>query len=126
MSTSAIRAPPASIWPARSSGRTTRIDYAPVHGNGGSPVLVDGLLIFSCDGADEPFVVALDANTGKESWRFSRASDSPKQVLVQHAAVIDGRRPEAAHHARLRRRQRPRPGHRPRNLARHATATATR
>ena len=29
------------------------LHYAPVHGNGGSPVLVDDLLVFSCDGGDE-------------------------------------------------------------------------
>src|SRR5439155_3248535 len=39
--------------------------YEPVHGNGGSPVLVDGALIFSCDGGDRRFVVALDAQAGK-------------------------------------------------------------
>ena len=34
--------------------RNNRIKYPPVHGNGGSPILVDGLLIFSCDGASDP------------------------------------------------------------------------
>src|SRR4030095_14279816 len=29
------------------------LNYPPVHGNGGSPVLVDDVLIFSCDGASK-------------------------------------------------------------------------
>ena len=52
--------------------RTRRIQYPPRHGNGGSPVIVDNLLVFSCDGESDPFVVALDRTTGKERWRTSR------------------------------------------------------
>jgi outer membrane protein assembly factor BamB len=63
--------------------------YEPVHGNGGSPVLVDGLLIFSCDGADDPFVVALDAGTGQERWRFRRTSEADKKFSFSTPAVID-------------------------------------
>ena len=62
--------------------------YEPVHGNGGSPVLVDGLLIFSCDGAEEPYVVALDASTGKERWRFARQSDAKQKFSFCTPAVI--------------------------------------
>jgi len=62
--------------------------YEPVHGNGGSPVLVEGLLIFSCDGADDPFVVALDARTGLEKWRFNRSSDSKNKFSFSTPAVI--------------------------------------
>src|SRR5207248_5123459 len=58
--------------------RTQELKYPPVHGNGGSPVLVDGLLIFSCDGASDPFVVALDAKSGEVKWKFNRKSDHPK------------------------------------------------
>jgi outer membrane protein assembly factor BamB len=62
--------------------------YEPVHGNGGSPVLVEDLLIFSCDGADNPFVVALDARTGLEKWRFDRSSDSKNKFSFSTPAVI--------------------------------------
>jgi outer membrane protein assembly factor BamB len=48
--------------------------YESQHGNGGSPVLYGDLLIFSCDGFDKAFVVALDKQTGKERWRTSRRS----------------------------------------------------
>ncbi len=59
--------------------KTTELKYPPVHGNGGSPELVDGLLIFACDGGSEAFVGALDAETGKVRWRFDRPGDAPKK-----------------------------------------------
>jgi outer membrane protein assembly factor BamB len=69
--------------------RNGDIDYAPVHGNGGSPALEGGLLIFNCDGAENPFVVALDAATGKRRWRFARETDSPKQFAFCTPTVIE-------------------------------------
>jgi outer membrane protein assembly factor BamB len=69
--------------------KNREIRYAPVHGNGGSPVLVDGLLIFSCDGASHPFVVALDAETGKERWRTPRSWDSVKKFAFCTPIVIE-------------------------------------
>ena len=53
------------VWKARFS-------YASQHGNGGSPVLYGDLLILSCDGGDEAFVVALDKKTGKVRWKTYR------------------------------------------------------
>lgn len=50
--------------------------YPPVHGNGGSPILVGDKLIFSCDAAKDPFVVALDRRSGKVAWK------TPRQVEV--------------------------------------------
>lgn len=46
--------------------------YESQHGNGGSPVLHKDLLIFSCDGNFEAFVVALDKRTGKVRWKTHR------------------------------------------------------
>jgi outer membrane protein assembly factor BamB len=63
--------------------------YAPVHGNGGSPVLVDDLLVFSCDGASNPYVVALNGTTGKQRWRFKRETDSPKEFAFCTPTVIE-------------------------------------
>ena len=54
--------------------RNTELKYFQVHGPGGSPVLFDNLLIFSADGNDTQFVVALDKNTGKVAWRTPRPS----------------------------------------------------
>ena len=45
---------------------------APCHGNGGSPILVDDKLIFNCDGAKDPFVVALNKHTGDVTWKATR------------------------------------------------------
>ena len=70
------------IWKDNSHG------YEPVHGNGGSPILVQGLLIFSCDGGDDPFVVALDANTGQQKWRFDRSSNSKNKFSFSTPSVI--------------------------------------
>ncbi|MGH9314711.1 MAG: PQQ-binding-like beta-propeller repeat protein, partial [Vicinamibacterales bacterium] len=42
------------------------------HGAGASPVLHGDLLIFSCDGSDAAFVVALDKRTGKVRWKRDR------------------------------------------------------
>jgi len=53
----------------------TRLRYDSQHGGGGSPALHDGMLIINCDGnADEAFVVALDARTGKTRWKTARRS----------------------------------------------------
>jgi outer membrane protein assembly factor BamB len=53
--------------------------YEPVHGNGGSPILVDNALVFSCDGGEEGFVVALDRKTGKVLWKADRSVDAVKK-----------------------------------------------
>ena len=42
------------------------------HGTGSSPVLYEDLLIISCDGNEEQFVVAVDKLTGKVKWKKSR------------------------------------------------------
>ncbi len=52
----------------------TRFPYTSQHGNGGSPILRDGLLIVSIDGYDTAFLVAVDARTGEERWRSVRAA----------------------------------------------------
>ena len=49
-----------------------QLRYESQHGNGGSPVLYGDLLILSCDGSDEAFVVALDKRTGKVVWKTPR------------------------------------------------------
>ena len=67
---------------------TARFPYDSQHGNGGSPVLYNDLLIFSCDGYDTAFVVALDVNTGKVRWKtsrqrpFSQAYSTPLVIRV--------------------------------------------
>jgi outer membrane protein assembly factor BamB len=64
------------------------IKYRPVHGNGGSPALVDDLLVFSCDGADRRFLVALDQKTGKERWRTARSGRAVRGFSFSTPLVI--------------------------------------
>ncbi|MGH7202688.1 MAG: PQQ-binding-like beta-propeller repeat protein, partial [Planctomycetaceae bacterium] len=51
------------------------LSYNPVHGNGGSPVLVDGAVVVICDGGSGPFVIALEQTTGKTRWKRPRPND---------------------------------------------------
>jgi outer membrane protein assembly factor BamB len=74
--------------------RNTSLHYAPVHGNGGSPILAEGLIVFSCDGSDRQFVVALDAETGKVRWQTDRKTDFYKKFSFSTplAIAVAGRR----------------------------------
>jgi len=76
------------IWTSR------ELHYAPVHGNGGSPVLVDGMLIFSCDGASDSLVAGLDAATGAVKWSKPRTWDSQKKFAfcTPLAIAVDDRK----------------------------------
>jgi outer membrane protein assembly factor BamB len=67
----------------------TDLHYAPVHGNGGSPILADGLLVFSIDGSDKQCVVALDATSGKIKWQTDRHSKAVKKFSFSTPLVID-------------------------------------
>lgn len=60
------------IWEQRS------LKYTPVHGGGATPLLVDGLLIFPCDGGDKPFIAALKADTGEVAWNTPRGGGAKK------------------------------------------------
>jgi outer membrane protein assembly factor BamB len=53
--------------------KNNRINYQPVHGNGGTPVLAGKALVFSCDGGDQRHVVALDRQSGKVLWKKKRS-----------------------------------------------------
>jgi len=50
----------------------TACEYQSQHGAGGSAVVYGDLLIFSCDGGDAAFVIALDKQTGKVKWKTDR------------------------------------------------------
>ena len=73
--------------------KTRKVRYAPVHGNGGSPLLLEDRLIFSCDGRQDPFIVCLDANTGKEMWRKSRPETTANRFsfTTPIAIEVDGK-----------------------------------
>lgn len=69
--------------------RQSELAYLPVHGAGGSPALVDGALVFSADGADDPFVAAIEAETGAIRWKTPRNSPARKQFSFSTPLAID-------------------------------------
>lgn len=69
--------------------RNDTLKYAPVHGNGGTPILVNGDLIFSCDGGTDPFVVALKASDGSVRWKVDRHSTFPRTFSFATAAYTE-------------------------------------
>jgi outer membrane protein assembly factor BamB len=69
--------------------KTRELKYPPVHGNGGSPLLLGDRLIFSCDGASNPFVVALSAAEGKVLWKTPRTFESVKKFAFATPLAID-------------------------------------
>ena len=72
--------------------KNTELDYPPLHGSGGSPVLHDGKLVIVCDGSRNQFVAAIDAQTGKTLWKRPRSVE----VRISHSfvtpavTVVDG------------------------------------
>ncbi|MBL7645264.1 MAG: PQQ-binding-like beta-propeller repeat protein [Candidatus Hydrogenedentes bacterium] len=69
--------------------KQTELAYDTPHGNGGSPALSGGKLIYSCDDTQNPFVVALDQNTGKVLWKTQRTTDASKKFSFSTPLVID-------------------------------------
>ncbi len=69
--------------------RQDSVRYTPVHGNGGSPVLVGGLLIFGVDGESEPRLVALDAKDGKVRWETPRETPAKRKFSFCTPLVIE-------------------------------------
>ena len=69
----------------------TRFSYESQHGAGGSPVVYGDLLIFSCDGSDQAFVVALDK--AHREGPLENESAPPGGPGVHDAARHSCRRP---------------------------------
>ena len=76
------------IWEQRS------LTYTPVHGGGATPLLVDGLLIFPCDGGEKPFIAALHADTGAVAWRTPRGGEAKKtfSFASPECITVDGKK----------------------------------
>lgn len=72
--------------------RQTGLAYPPVHGTGGSPLLVEGALVFSADGGQDPFVAALDAATGALRWKTPRNTTAKRTFAFSTplAITVDG------------------------------------
>ncbi|MBL9127286.1 MAG: PQQ-binding-like beta-propeller repeat protein [Verrucomicrobiales bacterium] len=74
--------------------RNATLKYNPVHGNGGTPILVGDDLVFSCDGGSDPFVVALRSSDGSVHWKVDRKSTFPRTFSFATASFVEaaGRR----------------------------------
>lgn len=68
-----------------------KIAYLPLHGSGGSPVLVDGFLVFNQDAKDKPFVTALNARTGELAWQTSRNYETKRKFSFSTPLVVSNR-----------------------------------
>ena len=69
--------------------RQNQLAYEPVHGTGSSPALVGDALVFSCDGAKDPFGAALDAATGAVRWKTARNTVSKKTFAFSTPLAIE-------------------------------------
>ena len=74
--------------------RNQELTYRPQHGNGGSPQLVDGNLIVSCDGSDVQYVVALDADSGRIRWKKSILRATLRSSWARKAGVSGRKQPK--------------------------------
>ncbi len=63
--------------------------FKPTHGNGGSPVLASGNLIFTCDGDAEPKIVALNTANGQLAWSTVRPVEAKKTFSFCTPTVIE-------------------------------------
>lgn len=69
--------------------RQNKIKYSPVHGSGGSPVLIDGKLVYNADGGSDPFIVALDVKTGELAWKVARKTDAKSKFSFSTPLIIE-------------------------------------
>lgn len=65
------------------------LSYKPVHGNGGSPIYHNGLLIFTADGASDPLVIALQADSGEVAWKYPRPEVSSNHFAFATPLAIE-------------------------------------
>ncbi len=70
------------VWQVRD------LKYEPRHGNGGSPIFVDDMLVICCDGADVEFVVALDKASGQARWKIDRTIDKGRKFSFSTPLLI--------------------------------------
>jgi len=69
--------------------KSQKYEYKPMHGNGGSPILAEGLLVFSIDGNDKQQVVALDPKTCDEKWVADRKSKAGLKFTFTTPQLIE-------------------------------------
>lgn len=66
-----------------------KISYTAQNGAGGTPVIVDDLLVFTTDSFEEPVVTALYKKTGEIAWRTTRSHQVKNHFSFGTPLVID-------------------------------------
>lgn len=64
------------------------LQYEPVHGNGGSPVVIEDKLVFNSDGKSDPVIIALDIETGEVVWRRKRTTDATRKFSFSTPLLV--------------------------------------
>jgi len=72
-----------SLW------KSQKHPYIPLHGNGGSPILVGGNIVFCCDGTDSQFVLALDLKSGDQVWKTDRKTPARQKFSFSTSQLIE-------------------------------------
>lgn len=62
-----------------------------IYGMGSSPVVINGLVILSCDQSTGSYVMAVDARTGKERWKTARPEAKSGHATPILWRAADGR-----------------------------------
>jgi outer membrane protein assembly factor BamB len=62
--------------------------YAPVHGNGGSPVLVGDHQIFTADSRDGGLTVAMEKGLGEIAWQTARVTEAKRTFSFSTPLLI--------------------------------------
>ncbi|MCC7374164.1 MAG: PQQ-binding-like beta-propeller repeat protein [Verrucomicrobiales bacterium] len=65
------------------------LKYSPVHGNGGSPILVGDQLFLIADGGKDPYVASLRASTGEVLWKTPRKIEFANSFSFATPALIE-------------------------------------
>ncbi|MGL6074043.1 MAG: PQQ-binding-like beta-propeller repeat protein [Fimbriiglobus sp.] len=69
--------------------KKSEIAYHPVHGNGASPILVDDLLVFCCDGKEVSFLIGMEQKTGEIRWKTDRKNGANFKFSFATCQVIE-------------------------------------
>ncbi|MFL3656453.1 MAG: PQQ-binding-like beta-propeller repeat protein [Opitutales bacterium] len=65
------------------------VTYTSKNGAGGTPVVVDDLLVFTADSLDEPAMIALHKQTGKVAWKTIRSHQVKNNFSFGTPLVIE-------------------------------------
>lgn len=82
MGTAAIDLAGKVVW------KQTTLGFEINHGGGGSPALVDGMLVFSCDALSDPYLAAIDAATGTVRWKTPRDTPARRKFSFSTPLVV--------------------------------------